>query len=398
MKKDISGTDCPAVFGYCANDKTIKKTDELGTNCVPFSVSFPLTVYDKGIASYENYTEDKCKAQCINVPSCVAYTFDRISNACELKNKVQEIALDNTYNKIISMKALNGTCENYSAMYIPKHDKSGKNCSNIFTEQKNTSYEGNDLFTEIQKDVSDEVNMGNCKVLCMITPGCKGTTYNSTTKICSVKSKLANKKSDTNFSSTVVRNFGMCPDGVTVKQDGVAGRCFGQCPNDWSVMRADKEGSNCKSQTNNFGLCPDLLSEKADEKGSNCLDVCENDASISKTDTNGSNCYGLCDDNVTWKTDDIGTDCPGYQRSRSATVQETQHTDRPGQLSTIVIDSPLTLNTPSSTGGQSNKANLETTEEQESKVEAYDPLSSNMAYAKPVRRLHWQRQFSESSN
>ena len=393
-KKDDLGTNCPAIYGYCADDKT-KKTDQFGSNCIPFTREMSMTIKDKTIASFSDMSNVECKSKCIALASCQAYSVDK-TGLCELKSTVQDFEYSN--NNISSLKAPSGLCPND----LPKFDAAGSNCANILTSQNNIDYPGNDIFTTIlpTSHEYDGLNVGTCSALCDITPGCKGITYNIETNICSVKNKLENKRADSKVNAGIKRNFGYCADGISIKQDGLGGHCFGSCEMDSSVWKADKEGSNCFAKTN-FGLCADLVTEKTDVGGSNCLDSCPNDASIWKMDVSGSNCYGQCNDSTTWKNDKEGSECfgpcpngvPGFKKSMNDTCYTTM-LETPVQTPSFVpidvpigvpIGVPLTTNTTAPV-----KEYIEDNSTQ--------PLFAYFDYDEPLQHMFRQKTFFSQQN
>ena len=331
-KMNKEGSNCPKPYGMCSDDVTVKD-DKVGSNCLtPFTWPMQMQVNPESIGTFKNSNSfQECESECRKNDKCVAYTLDE-NKTCSLKDKITEIKFNASLQS--GIKSPYGVC-NYGNSNLPKVDPSGSNCSSTVYQREGIDYPGNDINTH--KDVDPE---GVCGFYCTLNEKCKGYTYNSETKECSLKSKMVNAKVDKNMSSTITQNFGFCADGATLKGNALDGNCFGYCPSDdWSkpsILKADEAGSNCADPYDpekDFGYCLDGKTKKTDAlgskcfgwcpnndkiwkidaSGSNCFGPCENDPTVAKMDLAGTNCFGWCDDDeMQWKMDATGSNCLGY--------------------------------------------------------------------------------------
>jgi hypothetical protein len=214
-----------------------------------------------------------------------------------------------------------------------KVDENGSNCTSVHT----LKYKGSNVSVGA---VAGPNNAG------YVATGPKGNVYYG----------------KTNYSSCAGTQYGCCPDNVTAKTDsdgsncapypppvvgGCAGTQYGCCP-DNVTAKVDSDGSNCAPYPppvvggcagTQYGCCPDNLTAKVDSDGSNCSSVNvwkysgpnvtayaasgPNKSGFIAKGPHGnifygttSSCnlsqYGCCPDNVTAKTDSIGSNCALY--------------------------------------------------------------------------------------
>ena len=337
-KINEKGSNCPKPYGMCSDDVTVKD-DKQGSNCLtPFTSPLPVQYNTESVATFENTsTIQECESECRKNDKCIAYTLDD-KKTCSLKDKITETKYNPTL--LSCVKSPYGTCQRVS--HLPKVDTSGSNCSVSVYNREGVDYPGNDI--KKYTDVEGNAYSGEaCGYFCMLNENCKGFTFNSETKECTLKSKMVNAKADKKMMSGIIQNFGFCADGATVKQNALGGKCFGWCPSGPSddftkekAPKADKEGSNCGSPYDpekDFGYCLDGKTKKTDASGSrcfgwcpnddkiwkidasgsNCFGPCDNDPTVAKDDLAGTNCFGRCDNNDTqWKVDEAGSNCLGY--------------------------------------------------------------------------------------
>jgi hypothetical protein len=320
-------------LGFCP-DKETPKVDQEGSNCnrvfsTPL-VQVGLNFGKNDIYNFQYTNPYECFKACKSEKECKGFTMLQNNSWCFLKSETNEKyrALDS--NSWIMSDF--GYCMNSD---IIKLDKNGTNCALKSDKKPEVNYPGNDIFHMYEN------NEAECEKTAKFIPGAQGYTYNVSGRHCYIKSKMENPKRDGDCKSGFVKDYGMCPDKTTPKENEKGSNCFGLCP-DKKTMKIDDAGSNCNIkysvprsgvafsgfdiidyQDSNPEDCevkcksnPDCKSFAIDD-GSKTACYLKDGVGPPESDSGWSNRtvapFGLCSDQTTTKLDQEGSNCTtGY--------------------------------------------------------------------------------------
>lgn len=154
----------------------IKSTreDDLSNILSFYSITEKMSVTGNDLSTTTGATITQCKSLCDVNSACGGFIFDNTTNTCSLKTGVVTPA----------------PVKNDKTTLYRKVEKS------TYSQVANNNVVGNDLFTTVNT-ATDVTDVNKCTNACDITPGCKGFTYEKSTKKCFLKSDVSKTTTST---------------------------------------------------------------------------------------------------------------------------------------------------------------------------------------------------------
>lgn len=154
----------------------IKSTreDDLSNILSLYSITEKMSVTGNDLSTASGSSVMQCKSLCDVNSACGGFIFDNTTNTCSLKTGVVTPA----------------PVKNDKTTLYRKVEKS------TYSQVANNNVVGNDLFTTVNT-ATDATDINKCTNACDITPGCKGFTYEKSTKKCFLKSDVSKTTTST---------------------------------------------------------------------------------------------------------------------------------------------------------------------------------------------------------